>query len=105
MPAVEFPEFAGHPEVAGVFVGGCVDRGDGSSFRAAAHAHTDEPNKGWVCVRSPRRLRTAAGGPSQVMLHELAHVLTGDGHTDRWRAMARSLGYRVQAHEQKRTRR
>ncbi len=38
----------------GVFVGGCIDRGEGSSFRARAHAHTSlvSPHYGWVCVRA-----------------------------------------------------
>lgn len=107
MPVTEYPEFADRPEFVGLFVGGCVERGDGSSFRAQAHAHNQpgDEHQGWVCVRSPRRLYTAAGTPSQVMLHELAHLLTpGQGHTDAWRAMARSLGYRVRAHEEKRLR-
>jgi len=95
-----------HPELAGVFVGGCVERGIGSRFRHQAHAHTgglDFP--GWVCVLSRRRLFTASGGPSQLMLHELAHVLTGHGHDDVWRAKCREVGYRIQAHERKRPRR
>ena len=32
MPVIE-NMFSQHPEVKGIFVGGCVDRGDGSSFR------------------------------------------------------------------------
>lgn len=84
----------------GLFVGGCVERGPGSSFRrqAHAHAHPTSARWGWVCVRSWRRLLTASGAPSQLLLHELAHVITGQGHTDRWRAEARALGYRLPAH-------
>jgi len=73
--------------VRGVFVGGCVTRGDGSSFRAKAHAHTSGPHKGWLCFRRADRLDCRA-----LVIHELAHLVTGDGHTDRWRAAVIRLG-------------
>lgn len=62
--------------VAGVFVGGCVARGVGSSFRAMAHTH-NQPGRyhGWICVRSTRRVLTASGQPTRLLLHEVAHVL------------------------------
>lgn len=105
--AYTYPPFAAHPELVGLFVGGCVERGIGSSFRRQAHAHNypGRDSSGWICVRSPRRLFTASGKPSQLMLHELAHILTPKhGHDDKWRAQARSLGYRVKAWEEKRGR-
>lgn len=98
---VVFAPFAAHPELAGVFVGGCVVRGVGSSFRAQAHAHLDGAHRGWICVRSWRRLYTASGAPGQLMLHELAHLVSGRGHDDAWRAAARSLGYRLPAQYRK----
>jgi hypothetical protein len=61
--------------VRGVFVGGCVSRGVGSSFRAAAHTAPDDDHPGWICVRSPKRVLTPAGRPSRLLLHEAAHVL------------------------------
>lgn len=91
MPVIE-NMFSQHPQVKGIFVGGCVDRGDGSSFRKIAHAHTQEKNHGWICVRSPKRLYMADGKPSQVMLHELAHILTNQGHTDKWRLKMKEIG-------------
>ncbi len=96
---------ADHPNLAGVFVGGCVARGVGSSFRAQGHAHTGhrDPHCGWVCIRSSRRLVTASGNLGQLVLHELAHIDTGQGHTDKWRARCQELGYRLQANERKRT--
>ena len=74
----DFGEYGIHP----VFVGGCVERGDGSSFRRKAHAHCNktDPHKGTICVRSAKRLYTPSGKPSYLMYHELAHILTGHGH-------------------------
>lgn len=71
----------------GLFVGGCVERGDGSSFRAKAHAHISGRNKGWICVRKASRL-----ADRELMIHELAHIITGHGHDDTFRAMVRKLG-------------
>lgn len=99
--------FSDYPEVKGIYIGGCVERGEGSSFRALAHAHTSKSSEyhGWICVRSAKRLYTSGGRPSQIMLHELAHIVTGQGHTDKWRAKAKELGYRIPAHYQKHARR
>lgn len=101
-----YPEFNGYPEFRALFVGGCVERGVGSSFRASAHAHNDPVDefRGWICIRSEHRLYTASGTPSQLMLHELAHLIAPRTHHDRWRATARELGYRLPAQYQKRTR-
>lgn len=72
---------AGWTSVAGVFAGGCIERGVGSSFRAMAHTHRPDDGlvAGWICVRSPRRLLTPAGRPSRLLRHEVAHVLAGAG--------------------------
>jgi len=111
MPQVDYPAFAGYPELKGVFVGGCVERGDGSSFRARAHAHTTwrggvpKESDGWICVRSTKRLYKADGSPSNLMLHELAHILTNQGHTDRFRDKLRELGGRCTLNAAKRKKR
>lgn len=80
--------------LVGVFVGGCVARGDGSSFRARAHAHWNGRFAGWICVRSAKRLYTPSGGASNLLLHELAHILTKQGHTDKFREVFKMLGGR-----------
>jgi hypothetical protein len=105
---VTFPEFDQYLErgLKGIFLKGCVARGEGSSFRARAHAHTgkDDPNKGWICVRGHRRLYADRGRPSNLMLHELAHILTGHGHDDIFRAKLRELGGRCTLNAAKRKR-
>lgn len=79
LPREQWPEcFKKSFAVKGVFVGGCVHRGDGSSFRHMAHAHNDKGDRyeGWICYRSPKRL-----GEEQLAIHELAHLVSGQGHT------------------------
>ena len=89
---------------ARVFVGGCIERGDGSSFRAKAHAHCRPlTNKclGWICVRSWRRLgiivenengQTEIIKPSKMMLHELAHIISEQGHSQKFYQTVRAIG-------------
>lgn len=86
----------------GVFAGGCVERGVGSSFRAMAHTHTrvDDPNRGWICVRSARRLLTPAGEPSRILRHELAHAIApGASHgSPRFVAALEAVGIRTDSY-------
>lgn len=73
-----------------VFIGGCIERGVGSSFRRKAHAHNykRDPNFGTLCFRSIKRIgeyHTIANDdntlivvvdkPSRLLLHEYAHIL------------------------------
>ena len=102
----------GWPEVVGLYIGGCIET-DGGRFRAQAHAHTDGDWPGWICVLSHRRIygttRNPTTGkweptdrPSRLMWHEYAHVLTGHGHDDVWRAKMRELGQPIPSQYKKR---
>lgn len=97
MPAYPVP--LEMPEIVGLFVGGCIRRGDGSSFRHRAHAHVSKADewRGWVCVRSPKRLSTPSGRPSRLMWHEYAHITTGHGHDAIWRARITEYGFPAEA--------
>lgn len=76
-----------------LFVGGCVERGDGSSFRRRAHAHVEGQHKGWICIRSWRRVLGSTGRPSRLVWHEVAHYLVGPSnwHNKTWDRMRLKL--------------
>lgn len=98
LPQEEWPAILHeHYSVAGVAIGGCVD--GNHWFRKLAHAHTGRRDKyrGWICFLSPRRL-----AEPRLLIHELAHILTGQGHTDTWRRMVLQLGGKLEPHEHKR---
>ena len=102
------------PGCVGIFLGGCVERGEGSSFRAQAHAHNQKGKQyfGWICVRGKRRMpsyvveyykdepglglvrfdATLTGEPNRLLMHEYCHILTpGHRHDDTWRKKMREL--------------
>lgn len=70
-----------------VFTGGCVETGIGSrvggdiSVWAHAHCHPENSHYGWVCFEHPDDL-----DDREMRLHEDAHMETGSGHDDAWRA-------------------
>ena len=106
MPVINIPEFQKYKEKGfkGVFYNGCIERGEGSSFRRKAHAHNEKNDRyfGWICFRSKKRIFTKTGTPSMLLKHELAHILTPNHwHDDSWRKKVRELGGRVRRYETK----
>ena len=90
----QIPEHLRHPKLHTVFTGGCIERGEGSRFRAKAHAHCrkGDPYQGTICFLSHKRLMQRKLG-----LHELAHIIGECGHTDKFRAICKELGVSIQA--------
>ena len=86
LPRSAWPADLQHPEVHGVCIGGCAVTGKrlGSLH---AHAHTHDAYRGWICFRS--RVTFAE---RLTRLHELAHVVTREGHTKRWREFLLQIG-------------
>jgi len=81
---MNFDEFAKHPAIKGITIGGCDRSGRMRRFRRKAHIHTDT---GWACFMSNKWLNC-----SPLLIHELAHAITKLGHVDRWRECVLSLG-------------
>lgn len=83
----QYPAGLDHPALRGVFIGGCIERGDGAKYHAKAHTHTSGGNVGWICYQSNKWTWC-----KELALHELAHVITLQGHTDKWRKVLLELG-------------
>lgn len=100
---IKIPEFMKeHKELKGICVGGCILTGkwhkgtkvkdengeyvkneDGKFIRhhVAAHAHThpEDPRQGFICFSTLESLQKET-----TCKHELAHIITGEGHTKKW---------------------
>ncbi len=98
------------PGVVGIFVGGCVKTGPGiidprhTGARVInAHAHTRDEFRGWICYRSPEVYRSPRY--ERTRWHEYAHLLSGEGHTEKWRQAMRLLGQPIPDRYARRARR
>lgn len=90
IPKKDWPEWLKHPAVRGVYVGGCPVYSDFETKpRVMAHAHrpSKELEPGIICFRNKQILNAKYIG-----LHELAHIISDDGHTDKWRRCLINLG-------------
>ena len=86
LPRSAWPTDLRHPEVKGVCVGGCAATGKRLG-RLHAHAHTHGAHRGFICFRSAQTLAEVT-----TRKHELAHVVTREGHTKRWREFLLQIG-------------
>lgn len=102
----EVPVLPDMPGVKGIFLGGCVDtRQPGNISKrcsALAHAHISGRNKGWVCFQLPEYYHDPKH--RWVRMHELAHIMSGQGHTDKWREAMMKLGQEIPPRYQRRQR-
>ena len=83
--------------VWGVYVGGCVEeRGAWRLWHEQhGHAHNDttDPWFGWICILDVKDVITRAGNPTQILLHEYAHLLApNQGHSVKWKRITTELG-------------
>ena len=89
LPLNKYPEFLKpfKDAIRGVQVGECVETGKPLDLDEFGHAHIGLAYQGHICVSSKYYLRSKA-----VILHEVAHVLTLEVHTDRWRRTLLEIG-------------
>lgn len=87
-----------HKQLKGVYVGGCINgiNWDQTKYGGVftrnviplAHAHTSRIiNPGWMCLQHENYLQEP-----YLLIHELAHILSDQGHNDRWRKKVLELG-------------
>lgn len=88
----------------GVHLGGCVEMGSDEVHRQVelrGHAHTSSQSywHGWICIINPNDAFTRRGGPTNLVLHEYAHLLCGErvGHGAKWKTTVTALGAGAEA--------
>lgn len=99
----------------GTFLGGCIERKEGSNIRHSAHCHcglkkdkSKYPHHGFICIKSkkPEKCINKNGKPTLMFLHELAHLICvgenkGNGYGKKFFEVARSIGYRRMKYDHK----
>jgi len=91
----------------GVWLGGCIERKEGSNIRRSAHSHSKKDNYfGWICMKSAKPERFISNGKlTNLAKHELAHLIaenrTGRSYGRDFCKAALELGYRLQKYEHK----
>lgn len=88
--------------VRGVSVGGCVEAigtDRQGAFRRSAHAHNrlGDPWLDWVCFRSAKRVLTPSGKATDMLIHEVAHLIRKGSHGPGWKKAVIALGAPAEA--------
>lgn len=88
----------GPPTVNGVVFNGCVSNQRWGTQLAHAHRHGVPGAEPWgfMCFKT-RDILTLHGWPTNVAIHELAHLITGEDHTQRWAEEMRRWGAEPEA--------
>lgn len=81
----------------GVFVGSCIEERNAvtpwENARSHAHNFTKDPWFGWICVLNPKDVLTTSGIPTNIIIHEIAHLMVPDQlHSVKWKRMVTKLG-------------
>ncbi len=81
----------------GIFVGSCVDERLSQSIwenaRSHAHNYTKDPWFGWICVVSPKDALTKSGKPTDILIHEIAHLMCPNQfHSPKWKRTVVRMG-------------
>ena len=100
----------------GTFLGGCIERKEGSNIRRSGHCHNvyikeggaKVKNKwaGWICIKSSKPERCVKEGKlTSLFKHELAHLIDmnkgGNGYSKGFCKAALELDYRLRKYEHK----
>ena len=91
---MEFKPFQSFPQFKGVSVGKCIATRQPLDKDDMAHSH-DSPNdqhRGWICVNEKQNIYSKNGGASNVMKHELAHIVTDHGHDKIFKKVLNKIG-------------
>jgi hypothetical protein len=91
----------------GVFLGGCIERKEGSNIRRSGHCHLrKDPFFGYICIKSKKPERCVKDGKlTNLFKHELAHLIDmnrgGNGYGKGFCEAGKELGYRLMKYEHK----
>ena len=95
----------------GTFLGGCIERKEGSNIRPSGHCHLiynkDKTRKnyaGYICIKSKKPERCVKDGKlTSLFKHELAHLLDmnrgGSGYGKRFKLACNELGLKRYHHK------
>lgn len=81
----------------GTFLGGCIERKEGSSIRRSAHCHCfpKDPYFGYICMKSRKPEKCIKDGKlTNLFKHELGHLLARGDYGKKLCKALIELGYK-----------